>query len=1083
MNEKHVIKCVTKVARNLFNKYAILVMLCSFGVLSAQNQEENITGIVKEERTGQPLPGVNVLVKGTNTRTVTDFDGKFYIKAKIGQILTVSYVSFVSQDVKITTNKLSVSLKDDYNSLDEVVVVGYGTSKRKDLTGAISSISGDELRKTQSTTIDQALQGKVAGVVVQQTSGQPGGGVNIQIRGLSSFGSSSPLYIIDGVFIGQSYGGADGSNPLATINPADIESIDILKDASATAIYGSQATNGVIVITTKRGKEGTARVSYEFSTGFQELIKQYPTMNLQEYATFINNRNAGIGWGFDDRIEFANPQYLGKGTNWQDELFRRAPTSNHVLTVSGGSDKTQYLMSASYFKQEGIALGSDFNRMSFRVNLDNKTTSWLKTGTSLQLAHTEENLNSTSTGVISMALRQTPDNPVRNPDGTFGSGTKTAPWINTFLNPYALALLNENDQKRNQLYANLYAEVTFMKGLVLRNELSGSYSFRTQSTFSPTYDFGDAIRPINTANYSYSQNYSTTLRNFITYDKSFNNKYNLNVLLGHEAQLYTNEDVSAYRTGFISNSIHNISSGDIQTARNSGGIGEGAQESYFGRINLGFSDKYLFTYNVRRDGSSKFPANNRWVTSSSAAVAWKLHNEAFLKGVKNIDELKLRLGYGLTNNQNVTGTFLTLLGSMQTGLSGISQKISSLGNDKLEWEQTKYKNVGLDASFFKHRLSFSVDYYDRRTDGLLLAPSLALYTGISAGYNPGSIAAPSVNIGSISNKGYDLHLNITNIQAKDFTWRTDFTLSHNKNKVLKLNTDGAALYGYVGADVASKTVVGGSIGEFYGYKVDGLFTDGTQFFNPSTLGSNGNTLSYGMPTNSDGSVLPFTPNSGGVWVGDRRFKDLNGDGVITEKDQTFLGSPIPKVQLGFGNNFNYKNFDFNIFFSANVGNKVLNGMRISGDNPLTNQGYLKSLKDFAVLALRNPDGLDDDPTTDPASEPNNVYVSNPDATIVGVRNRDSNRNNRISDRYIEDGSFIRCKNITLGYKLSDKLLEKIHLGSLRVYATVTNAFLITKYKGLDPEVGAWNPMQAGIDSGYYPQSRTFTFGINVGLTK
>ena len=1062
MNEKHVIQRFVK-AKKLFGKYALLFMLCSFSLASAQNSDVKATGIVLEDSSGQPLFGVTIFIKGTKTGVTTDVDGSFSIKAKIGETLVASYLGYASTEVKVTGTggQLKIRLKEDRKALDEVVVIGYGKAKRKDLTGSISSISGEELLKTRPVTFDQALQGKVAGVVVQQTSGQPGGGVNIQIRGLSSFGGSSPLYVIDGVIIGQSYGGANGTNPLATISPSDIQSIDVLKDASATAIYGSQATNGVIVITTKRGKEGAPKITYEFTTGYQELIKKYPTMDLREYAKFINDRAAV--WNFDTRPEFANPQYLGKGTNWQDELFRKAPVKSHTLTLSGGNDKTQYLLSGSYFNQEGIAIGSEFTRTSLRLNLDNKTTDWLKVGTSLQLTHIDENVNSTGSNVIAEALGQTPDIPVRNPDGSFAGEESSEGWIAKRVNPYALALINRNNPKRNQLFGNLYTEIAFTKALSFRNEVSGNFSFRTEDRYNPTYKFGLAERVVNDAFYSYSQDYYTTFRSFLTYAKVFKSKYNVNVLAGHEAQLSQYEDVSAARRSFVSDDITNIGSGDALTATNGGTKRESAQESYFGRVNFIYDDKYLFTANVRADGTSKFAAENRWVTTYSGAFAWKLNNEKFLKGSKIVNELKLRAGYGLTNNQNAgNNANLTLLTSAQNGLSGNAQVTSNLGNPELEWEKTQYSNAGIDAAFFGWKLNFSVDVYNRLTDGLLIQIPLPLYSGTSG---TGAIAPPFINVGTVRNRGLDLHLSSRNIigNGEDFNWTTDFTLSHNKNKVLKLNTDGASLPGYLGNEIVAQTVVGGSIGDFYGYKVDGIFATASDF------------ETHALPTDTDGNVLPVRPTSGGVWYGDLKFKDLNGDGVITEKDRTYLGSPIPDFQLGLGNNFSYKGFDLNIFFSANIGNEVVNGMRITGENPLTQYGYLKSLNDYAQLALIDPNGS--------ASDVNNVYVANPNTTIVGLRNSDSNRNNRFSDKYVENGSFIRCKNMTLGYTMPNEWMQKMHINSLRMYVSVTNPFLITKYKGMDPEVGSWNPLAAGIDYGFYPQARTFTLGINVGLTK
>ncbi len=1061
MNEKKM-RCIKKRSCSLFNAGIAIAMLFYAGLMSAQNSDQKkIKGTVTSETDGQPLFGVNVQLKGTNQKTATDADGGFSITARIGETVVFSYLGFVKEEVKITDAELTIKLKEDLKALNEVVVIGYGKAKRKDLTGAISSVSGDELRKTQPVTFDQALQGKVAGVVVQQTSGQPGGGVNIQIRGMSSFGSSSPLYVIDGVIIGQSFDSGNGTNPLATINPSDIESVDVLKDASATAIYGSQATNGVIVITTKRGKEGAPKITYEVSTGFQELIKQYPTMDLREYATFINQRAAV--WGFDDRPEFANPNYLGEGTNWQEELFRKAPVTNHVLTLSGGSEKTQYLLSGSYFNQEGIALGSEFTRASVRLNLDNKTTNWLKIGTSLQLTHIDENVNSTGSNVIQEALSQTPDIPVRNADGSFAGEESSEGWIAKRVNPYALALINKNNPKRNQFFGNFYLDIAFSKDFSFRNEISGNFLYKTEDRFSPTYKFGLAEKLTNEAFYSYNQDYFTTFRSFFTYSKVFNKKYNINALLGHEAQLTQFENVSAGRRNFISNNVTNIGSGDITTATNGGTKGDSALESYFGRLNFIYDDKYLFTANIRADGSSKFAPDNRWVTTYSGAFAWKLNNEKFLKGSKIVNELKLRTGYGLTNNQNVrNNAYLSTLESVSTGLSGNAQMTTNIANPGVEWEKTKYGNIGLDAALFGWKLNLSVDVYNRMTDGLLMQIPLPLYSGTIVGYSPGAINAPYVNIGQVRNRGIDFHLSSKNMERGDFTWTTDFTLSHNKNKVMKLNTDGAFLPGYYGGDVVSRTIVGGSIGAFYGYKVDGVFATADDFKN------------HALPTNTDGTVLPITPNSGGVWYGDLKFKDLNGDGVITEKDQTFLGSPVPDFQFGLGNTFTYKGFDLNIFFTANQGSEVVNGMRINGDNPLTNNGYLKSLKDHAVLALIDPNGS--------ASDVNNVYVTNPETSIVGLKNNDSNRNNRFSDRYVENGSFIRCRNMTLGYSFPSEMMKKIHISSLRLYVNVSNPFLITSYTGMDPEVGSWNPLQAGIDNGFYPQSRTFTFGLNLGLT-
>jgi len=1044
-------------------KTICLQILLLLGILSGSKnlsaQTIKISGIIISKSNATPIPGATVALKGTSRFAITDGEGKFTIEGPTGSVLVITMIGYHKKEVVAKTASLEVEMTETISQLEDVVIIGYGQVKRRDVTGAISSISGDELRKTQPVTFDQALQGKVAGVVAQQISGQPGGAVSLQIRGLSSFGGGSPMYVIDGIIIGSTASLGTGVNPLAGINPSEIETIDVLKDASATAIYGSQATNGVIVITTKRGRVAPPSISYDMYTGYQELPKKLPVMNLREYATFINDRNTGLGWGFDTRPQFVNPKYLGEGTNWQKELFRKAPMYNHTLSINGGDVRTQYLLSASYFNQEGIALGSNFRRISLRLNLDNKTTNWLKIGTSLQLINIKENVNSTSSNVINTALSQTPDIAVKNEDGSWGGAYNPNGWVNSTVNPYAIALINKDQVKRNQLFGNLYAEIAFFKDLTLRNEATASYSMATEDKFNPTYTFGLVKNNTNSGYNNFSQSLFTTIRNFLTYSHVFKEKYNLNVLLGHEAQLNTNEATSAGRTNFPSNNVQVISSGDPTTATNSGTKGQSAQESYFGRINLSINDRYLFTANVRSDGSSKFAPQNRWVTTYSGAFAWKLNNENFLKSVKDINELKLRLGYGLTNNQNIRDyAYTSTLATVATGLTGIAQLTQNVGNPYVQWEKTKYANIGMDGALFNWRLNFSVDFYNRRTDGLILQIPLPLYSGTAIGYAPGSLDAPYVNVGSVNNKGFDFRISSTNIKTKNFSWKTDVTVSRNINKVIKLNTDGASLDRQY-----SKTAVGRSIGEFYGYVIDG-----------GVFATKKDLETHALPT-KNGAPLPVGAAGGSIWYGDLKFKDLNGDGVINERDQTYLGSPIPKYQIGFNNTFSYKNVDLNIFFAANIGNKVFNQLRVNGEYPGTSFGYLRALMDHANLTLIDPAGS--------STDINNIKVTNPETKIPGIRNDNTNDNNRNSDKFVENASFLRCKNISLGYALPERLISKVNIKYLRVYFNVSNAFLITKYKGMDPEIGSWDPLSAGVDGGYYPQPRVYTIGANIKLTK
>ncbi|WPU98419.1 TonB-dependent receptor [Mucilaginibacter sp. cycad4] len=1037
-----------------------LFLSALFFSLTGYAQSIKITGKITSAENSLPLPGVTIKVKGAPTGAISGTDGNYTINARTGDILIFSFMSYTTQQIYVgSSTVINVALKPSTNDLNEVVVIGYGTRKRRDLTGSISSVTGTDLLKTQPTTFDQALQGRVAGVVVQQVSGQPGGDVNVQIRGLGGFAGSPPLYVIDGVQIppnGQSAISGNGTNPLSSINPSDIASIDVLKDASATAIYGSQASNGVIIITTKKGSAGSPLISYDGYIGGQKLPKYYDVMDLRQYATFMNEKSAIIG--YDMRPQFANPQYLGEGTNWQKALFRTAPMQNHSVSISGGDSRTRYYLSGTYFSQQGIAVGSDFKRTSVKANIDNKTTDWLKVGINLNMAHVGENVTTSNAGVIWQALNQTPDVAVINPDGTWG-GNDPNIYGAVGANPFALAKIVKDFRSRYQLFSNAYAEIQFTRDLTLRNEVAGNFDFATEDYFNPSYVMGAYTKANNSGTASNAQNFYNSISNYLTYQHTFAKKYELNVVAGHEAQLLKSNGVSATRTNFASNNVQTISSGDATTATNSGVKGQGALEAYFGRANFTYDDRYLLTATVRHDGSSKFAEAHRWNTTYSGALAWKINHESFLKGVKAINDLKLRLSYGLVNNQNIAEyAYGSTLNTISTGLSGNSQITTTTGNPDIKWETTKSYNVGLDVTVLNGRISFSADAYDRKTNNLLLSLTMPYYSGTfpSGGYSPGAIQAPYVNIGAVGNKGFEFSLSTQNIKSRNFNWNSNITFSRNINKVIQLVEGTPAIYGSV-----TKTVVGRSIGEFYGYQVLGIYKNAADFAKYPALSQIG------------GSSIPITPGTGGVWVGDVIFKDINGDGKIDASDQTFLGSPLPKFQYGIGNSFNFKNFDLNIFMTGNYGNKIYNQLKVNRDNPNQNFGYFPSVLDFAKIGLINPAGS--------SSDINNVFITNPSTNVVRISQGSGNDNQRFSDKYIESGSFLKCKSIALGYNFSNSILNKIKLRSLRVYVNVTNVFTITKYTGYDPEIGSWNPLAAGIDNGYYAQPRVYTVGLNVSL--
>jgi TonB-linked SusC/RagA family outer membrane protein len=1042
-------------------RHSILLFIAAvFLGFSAYAQSKKITGKVTSADNSEPLPGVSIKIKDGNTGAISGADGTYAIDAKPGDVLVFSFISYATQQINVgSRGTVNVALAPSVNGLDEVVVIGYGRATRKDLTGSISSVKSSDIVQTQPTTIDQALQGKAAGVIVQQVSGQPGGDVNIQIRGVGGFTSSPPLYVIDGVQIPpntQSPISGNGSNPLSSLDPSQIASVDILKDASATAIYGSQASNGVVIITTKRGTSGAAAISYDGYFGWQKLPKYYNTMDLRQYATFMNEKAAIIG--YDLRPQFANPQYMGTGTNWQKALFRTAPEQNHNVSISGGNDKTKYFLSGTYFSQQGIALGSDFKRGTLKLNLDNKTTNWLKIGTSLAFASVSENVATSNTGVILQALRQTPDVEVKNPDGTWG-GNDPNIYGAYGVNPFAIATILTDVKSRYQLIGNAYAEIQFTNDLVLRNEVSGNFDFANEDYFNPTYTMGAYTRTSNSGTTTSGQNFYKSITNYLTYQHTFNKKYYVSATAGHEAQKVNTSSVSASRTNFVSNSVTTISSGDPTTATNTGVKGAGALEAYFGRANFIYDDKYLITATVRRDGTSKIDSANRWNTSYSGAIAWRVNHETFLKSVRSINDLKLRLSYGLVNNQNIAEyAYGSTLTTVATGLSGNSQLTATLGNPNIKWETTKSYNLGLDASFFNNRIEFSGDVYYRKTNNLLLSLTEPYYSGTYAagGYSPGAVLAPYVNIGSVSNKGFEFTLTTTNIKSKSLSWRTSLVYSQNKNTVLALAPGTPAIYG-----TNSKTVVGGSIGEFYGYQTLGIYKNAADFTKYPAVWQNGS------------GPIPITPGSGGVWVGDVIFKDNNNDGKIDASDQTSLGSPLPKFQYGITNTLTYKNFDLTVFMTGEYGNKVYNGVKVAGNDPNQNFGYFASVLNYSRIGLISQTGS--------ASDINNVYITNPGTNITRISQSSGNQNTIFSDRYVEDGSFLKCKSIALGYKFSPALLSKIHLKSLRIYCNLTNVFTITKYTGYDPEIGSWNPLNAGIDNGYYAQPRVLTIGANISL--
>lgn len=1042
----------------------IFIVSCIVGVefsFAEVLQERTVTGVVTSGTDGEALIGVSVQVKERpQVGTITDFEGRYSLQVRSNETIVFSYIGFKSQEVKASKTVVNVELEEDSEILDEVVVVGYGTMKRSDLTGSVVSVGEDEIKQSIVTSLDQALQSKAAGVSVTQNSGTPGGGISVSIRGINSLNGNEPLYVIDGVAI--SGNNDSNSSVLSSINPSDVVSMEILKDASATAIYGSRASNGVVLITTKQGQAGKTRITYEGYYGLQQLPKKLEVMNLREYAEYQNLRAQVIGFG--ERAEFADISLLGEGTDWQGEIFQNASMHNHQLNISGGNDNVKYSLSAGYLQQEGIAIGSDFERFSARVNMDNKITKWLSTGLRASVAQTTQNNTIDSGNIIRTAIEQLPDTPARNPDGSWGAQAENM-YGTYFSNPVAEALMRENYNRGLQMYVDFFADVTLWKGLVFRAEYAGNYYYSNTYQYTPSYDYGHYVQS-STGNRGANNGSNWTLKTYLTYNGTFG-KHNISVMAGHEAQENSYETLYASRDNYLFNTIHELNMGDSSTAKNSSGRGSSAIESYYGRLNYGYDDRYLATFTVRGDGSSSFGPANRWGVFPSMALAWKINNEKFLKDVKWLNNLKLRLGWGLVGNQSASSYAYGVTMSSAASIWGTGFYAGNYPNDKLKWEETRAWNAGLDLNLFDNRVEFIFDTYLKNTDNLLMRASLPSYVA-------GIINSPWVNAGAMENKGAEFTLNTVNISKKDFTWRTGITISFNKNKITKLYTETAGLSGKVDqSQTLTYSTVGQPVGQYYGYKVVGMFKEESDFYQRDADGNflldkNGNRLSVALPENQHIAKDE-------VWVGDYIFEDLNGDGVIDEQDRTYLGNPEPKFSYGFNNTFTYKGFDMNIFINGVYGNKLVNLFRQDFTNPMRNSNLLKEATGIAHVELIDP------------AQPEeiwNVRVSNPEsATVQRLNTADGNDNNRMSSRFVEDGSYLRIKNISLGYTFPQKWTRKWHIENLRIYMNIQNAFTFTKYKGYDPEVGAYNydVLLRGVDYARYPSQRIYTVGLNLSF--
>jgi TonB-dependent starch-binding outer membrane protein SusC len=1053
---------------------SFVFLLCFMFKVSAQDR--TVTGKVTSSDDGSPLPGVNVSIKGTTQGTVTGTDGTYKIGVSGNPTLIFSFVGFKRESISVG-NKTSadVTLTSDASNLDEVVVVGYGTQSTRGLTTSVSKVDAKQIADRPLTGLDQAMQGAAAGVNVTNNSGTPGGGVSVNIRGIGSItGSSQPLYVVDGVPINTgNYSrlgfGNQQTNALNDIAPSDIESIDILKDASAAAIYGSQASNGVVLITTKRGKAGKTQFTFDTYYGLAdtwkegngisgaEEVKLLQEMLMNRYAvpvtggTFTTTAFTGtaqwaspadfaayyfgagaststvngqlvvvespndVAKGIRTKAIFNNPD-LAANTNWQKEVFQSSATKSYDLGIRGGNDKTRFSASASIFDQQGIVKGSAYKRFSGRINVDHTVSPKLNIGTNLAFSRTwQDRIGNDNNiyGVVSAAFLMASDIPVRFPDGTYGKDASSS-----VDNPLASALEPYNLTKNGRLLGTLFGEYKIIDGLSIRTSFNMDYVNYAEARFLPTTtNQGVGVNGSGTETSGNEQNW--TWSTFLTYTKSLG-KHNFKLLAGADYQESAYEAIDATATGFPGNAIKRLSAGATKTDASSTGTSWGLS-SYYCRLNYDFGDKYLLTAILRTDGSSRFGANNRWGLFPSVSAAWRISKEGFMEEATFVDDLKLRLSYGSNGNSSGIGNFASL------GLSGSSNIAyagggglapTQLSNPDLKWETNTSTGVGLDLAVLQNRVRFTFDYYKRITNDLLLNVNIPATSGFNT---------VAKNVGSIENQGLEFSLGFTPIKTKGVTWDATLNISRNTNKVTSLG--GAPKFA---AGFGNWVEEGYSLGTFRGYRYDGIFQNADEVA---------------------ASLQRTTAKPGDV-----RYGDVDGNGVFNSNDQEILGNALPSFTGGFDNTVTFGGFDFRMFFQFSQGNTILNYTRFfsEGMNGVFGQTQ-------GVLNRWTP-------TNTNTNVPRAVWG-------------DPNGNRRVSNRFLEDGSYIRLKTVSLGYNVPKTVVKKLRLEKLRVYVQGANLWTATNYSGLDPEVNTFgvSNIALGTDFLTFPQPRTYTVGLNIGF--
>ena len=985
------------------------MMVCLIGMLLPMcmfAQQITVQGVVKDQ-TGETVIGASVMEKGTTNGTITGIDGDFSLNMSSNGTLVVSFVGYKTQEVQVKGQKqLQVVLSEDAEMLDEVVVIGYGTMKKSDLTGAVSSIGNKDIKDSPVSNLGQAIQGKISGVQIVD-AGKPGDNVSIKIRGLGSINNCDPLVVIDGV---------PTDLGLSSLNMADVERLDVLKDASATAIYGSRGANGVVMITTKRGTEGKGKLAVSANYSFQNATNVPSLLNAAQYAELSNDMM--VNSGRNPNPEWANPSELGAGTDWMDELLRTGVMQNYTVSYSGGNEKSHYYVSGGFLDQSGIVKSVNYRRFTFQSNSDAQVLKWLKFSNNITFSADTKKSGSYNIGD---ALKALPIYPVKNEDGSWSGPDGNSEWYGSTRNPIGPTELNKSQTDGYNFLVNLTAELTFTKWLKFKSTFGYDAKFWFIDNFTPKYNWKPTPTEETSRYKSDNKSFTYLWDNYFLFDHTFAEKHRVGLMAGMSAQWNTNDYLNAQKNVFMFDNVHEMDNGEEMYAIG-GNETEWALLSYMARVNYSYEDRYLLTATIRRDGSSRFGKKHRWGTFPSVSVAWRASQEKWFPKNDYVNDLKVRAGYGVTGSQASVGNY-SYLASYNTsvypfGISNGNQTAlvsSTLANPYIHWEEVAQTNIGFDASLFNSRVMFSFDAYLKETRDMLVKASIPITSGFE------DTTTTYTNAGKVRNQGIEMSLHTINLTG-ELGWETNLTATYNKNKIKDLNSDVPYYINQINNSYVTMLAKDYPINVFYGYVTDGIFQ------NQSEVNTH--------------AVQP------GAEPGDIRFRDLNNDGVINDSDRTVIGNPNPSWLFSMNNSLSYKGFELSVFLQGIAGNKIYNANNI--DNTGMAAAYNQTTD---VLKRWQGEGTSN-------SMPRAVFG-------------DPNQNTRVSDRFVENGSYLRLKNITLSYTFPKQWLQKAQIENARLSLSCENVATITGYSGFDPEVGI-----NGIDQNRYPISRTFSLGLN-----